>query len=72
MNGILKRALESGQVLEMIYISEKGEISQRKVRIMNITPGSFKAYCFLKRQQRTFKISNVLSVGPVKNINQGA
>jgi len=72
MNGILKRALEAGQTLEMIYMSDKGEISQRKVRITKLLPGSFRAYCFSRKQQRSFKVSNVLSVGPVRSINRGA
>jgi predicted DNA-binding transcriptional regulator YafY len=72
MNGLFKRALETGQILEMIYMSDKGEISQRKIRVITITPGIVRAYCFMRKQQRSFKISNILSIGPIREINKGA
>lgn len=66
MNGLLERALESGEVLEMIYLSEKSEISQRRISVVDVSPGIIKAYCFLRKKQRSFKRSNILSIGPVK------
>jgi predicted DNA-binding transcriptional regulator YafY len=72
MNGMLKRTLETGQILEMIYMSDKGEISQRKIRVITLTPGTVRAYCFMRKQQRSFKISNILSIGPIREINKGA
>lgn len=70
MNGLLKRALESGEILEMIYLSSKNEISQRKIKVTDIYSDTFRAYCFTRQQPRIFKISNVLSIGPVRrNVN---
>ncbi|MDR4318376.1 Uncharacterised protein [Niallia circulans] len=72
MIGLLKRAAESKEVLEMIYQNNKGEFSQRRIQVIKMNEESFSAYCFTRKQQRTFKISNILSVGPVRKIRRGA
>jgi predicted DNA-binding transcriptional regulator YafY len=72
MNGLLKRAVESNEVLEMIYLSNKGEISQRMIKIIKLNDDSFSAYCFIRKQQRTFKLTNVLSIGPTRKVMRGA
>lgn len=72
MKCLLKRAVANGEVLEMIYLNCKGEISQRRIKITKLNEESFSAYCFTRKQQRTFKISNILSVGPVRKVRRGA
>jgi predicted DNA-binding transcriptional regulator YafY len=72
MIGLLKRAAESKEVLEMIYQNNKGEFSQRRIQVIKMSEESFSAYCFTRKQQRTFKISNILSVGPVRKVRRGA
>ncbi|KLV27215.1 hypothetical protein ABW02_06740 [Niallia circulans] len=72
MKGLLKRAAESKEVLEMIYQNNKGEFSQRRIQVIKMNEESFSAYCFTRKQQRTFKISNILSVGPVRKVRRGA
>ncbi|WP_018663809.1 hypothetical protein [Heyndrickxia acidiproducens] len=72
MKSLLLNAVESGERLEMIYISEKGEISQRIIKVLNVEDGSIKAYCCTRRQFRTFKLVNILSVGHLRKYNRGA
>ncbi|MEM5591949.1 hypothetical protein AAHH67_09795 [Niallia circulans] len=72
MKGLLKKATENKEVLEMIYQNNKGEFSQRRIQVIKMNEESFSAYCFTRKQQRTFKISNVLSVGPVRKVRRGA
>ena len=72
MNGLLKRAVESNEVLEMIYQNNKGEFSQRRIQVIKLNEESFSAYCFIRKQQRTFKLSNVLSMGPTRKVMRGA
>lgn len=72
MKGLLKRAVMNGEVLEMIYLNTKGEISQRRIKVIKLNEESFSAYCFTRKQQRTFKISNILSVGPIRKVRRGA
>lgn len=66
MNGLLKRAVESRQKLEMIYISKEGVISQRVIKVLAVSDVSIKAYCYTKKKYRTFKLTNILSVGPLR------
>jgi len=72
MKGLLKRAVESNEVLEMIYQNNKGEFSQRRIQVIRVNEESFSAYCFTRKQQRTFKLSNVLSMGPTSKVRRGA
>jgi predicted DNA-binding transcriptional regulator YafY len=65
MNVLIKKAAETGEVLEMIYMSEKGVLSQRRIKILELSAGSIRAFCLLKRRQRIFKLENILSIGPV-------
>ncbi|MBP3038049.1 hypothetical protein J9303_00820 [Bacillaceae bacterium Marseille-Q3522] len=66
MIGLLKKALLNGTILEMIYLDKKGRLSQRKIKVQSIGNDSFTAYCYSRRQQRIFKIENVLSIDLVR------
>lgn len=72
MNGLLLRAASNGEMLEMIYQDNKGNISQRRIKVLAVGEESFRAYCYARRQQRTFLIRHVLSVGPERKIRRGA
>ena len=72
MRSLLLKAVVSGVILEMIYLDCKGNISQRRVRVLSVKEESFRAYCYTRKQQRTFKLANILSVGPVRNMKRGA
>ncbi|MFH5779038.1 WYL domain-containing protein [Heyndrickxia oleronia] len=72
MKGLLLRAVESHKNLEMIYQSNKGEITQRVIRVEKVGEQSFRAYCYTRKQVRTFKLSNILSIAPLKLHKRGA
>ncbi|MFB7302646.1 hypothetical protein [Heyndrickxia sporothermodurans] len=72
MKGLLLRALKTGEKLEMIYLSAKGEITQRIIKVEKVGEESFRAFCYSKRQQRTFKINNILSIVPLRHHKRGA
>ncbi|MDD9312622.1 hypothetical protein PUS82_15210 [Cytobacillus firmus] len=72
MKGIFLRAASNEEMLEMIYQDNKGNISQRRIKVLSISDETFRAYCYVRRQQRTFLIKNVLSVGPERKIRRGA
>jgi predicted DNA-binding transcriptional regulator YafY len=72
MKGILYRALEKDEILNMIYLDSKGHLSQRRIRILSINENQFRAFCFSKNQQRTFKFENILSIGQDSLVNKGA
>lgn len=72
MRSLLLKAAASEAMLEMIYQDCKGNISQRRIKVLSVKEETFKAYCYIRKQQRTFKVSNILSVGPVRNMRRGA
>lgn len=72
MKGLLLRAIETQEKLEMIYLSNKGEITQRVICVEKVGDQSFRAYCYTRKQVRTFKLSNILSIAPFKMHRRGA
>lgn len=72
MKGLLLRAVESHERLEMIYLSATGNITQRVIKVEKVGEESFRAYCYTRRQSRTFKVSNILSIVPLKMHRRGA
>ncbi|MFD2639945.1 hypothetical protein [Piscibacillus salipiscarius] len=66
MERILQRALEQKQQLEMIYLDQNGDYSQRIVRVVKIYEDDFLAFCFTKQGVRRFKKIHVLSILPYK------
>lgn len=67
MNGLLLRSMNENIPVEMIYMSESKQISQRIITVTSINGSTIRAYCFLRKQSRLFKIDNILSVMPIKN-----
>lgn len=57
---ILIRALKEEKRLEIIYESG-GVFTQRKIKIIDLEDSTATAYCYLRKQKRTFKIKQILS-----------
>ncbi|HJF34333.1 MAG TPA: transcriptional regulator [Sporosarcina psychrophila] len=65
MRNQLLKAVEYNELLDMMYLAEDGKISKRRINILQVGEVSFRAYCFLRKSKRTFKINNVLALVPV-------
>lgn len=65
MKAQILKAFKHQQVIEMMYMANDGGISQRRVKVLRVSGESFQAYCFLRREKRTFKMENVLSAYPI-------
>lgn len=63
---ILKRAVENKMPVEMIYMSAKGDISQRIITVYDVNQIHIKAFCHARKQVRIFKMDNILSLLPHK------
>ena len=63
MNYFFKQSLEHNQPITIIYLSKDRSITQRKIIVKKISAESLVAYCFLRRQFRTFSIDRILSTG---------
>jgi predicted DNA-binding transcriptional regulator YafY len=66
MKGLLLRSLAVQQPLEIIYLSDKGKLSQRVIIVEEIQENKIIAFCKLRNQYRTFKIENILSINIAK------
>lgn len=64
MDGLLLRSIEENIPLEMIYLSDDQQISQRKLLVKEVNDEYIRAYCLLRKQVRTFRKENILSLMP--------
>jgi predicted DNA-binding transcriptional regulator YafY len=48
--------------VEIMYISNNGQVSQRTISIKDINETTMRAYCHLRKTQRFFKMDNILSI----------
>nr|WP_269136021.1 transcriptional regulator [Sporosarcina cyprini] len=49
----------------MMYLAADGEISRRRIKVLQVGEVSFRAYCYLRKSKRTFSIESVLALVPV-------
>jgi predicted DNA-binding transcriptional regulator YafY len=61
----LTKLLERKEVAELIYMKADGSLTKRRVKVLSIQTDSIWAYCFLRRERRTFKIDRILAVRKV-------
>jgi predicted DNA-binding transcriptional regulator YafY len=62
VRGLLLNALENQEPLEIIYLSDQGELSQRVIILKSVGDTHIRAFCKLRKQWRIFKLSNILSI----------
>lgn len=53
--------------IEMIYLAKDGQITQRKISVLQVDGRKVVAFCHLRNTKRTFLLENILSFVPVKN-----
>lgn len=51
-----------GRVVEIIYIGNNDEITQRRIEVRSVTGVVLKAYCLERKAPRVFRIENILAV----------
>ncbi|SDH64604.1 hypothetical protein [Alteribacillus bidgolensis] len=57
MEGVLKRALESGRPIESIYEAKDGRLSQRTVTVHRMNKKEVLVWCHAQHGFRSLKIS---------------
>ena len=65
MRNQLVKSMKYNESLDMMYMAKDGQISKRRIRVLQVGEVSFRAYCFLRKSNRTFIIDNVLALVPV-------
>mgnify|MGYP001025034413 CR=1 FL=1 len=63
MLGLFKRSIESKQKIIIFYIDSENKVTERYIRVLRIDKDSILAYCFFRKQVRTFNMENILSAG---------
>ena len=53
-----------GQVIEIVYMDQSGQISQRMIQVNTIRNGLIRATCLKTGSPRTFRVDNVLAWQP--------
>jgi len=66
MQLLINKSLTEQIPLEMIYLSEKQQFTQRRIVVKQLNGEYIRAYCFLRGQTRVFKRNNILSIMPVR------
>jgi len=62
---ILEKAIKYNQLINMVYMSKEGQITKRKIKVLNLDKEQLHAFCFLRQEKRTFNINNILALEPV-------
>lgn len=57
---ILRASLERGRIITIIYSGQSG-MSERNIKVLEMHDDKVKAYCYLRKQVRYFKMENILS-----------
>lgn len=71
MRDIVKKAIQNNYLLDMIYLSEAGQMTKRRIKVFKMENECIYAFCFLRQSKRSFKMSNILALEPVY-IKRGA
>ncbi|SIT18055.1 hypothetical protein, partial [Virgibacillus pantothenticus] len=61
MLGLFKNSLDNKQKLIIFYIDSDNKVTERYIRVIEIKENSILAYCFYRKQVRTFNMENILS-----------
>ncbi|WP_042455371.1 WYL domain-containing protein [Neobacillus dielmonensis] len=64
MDNLITRSMAEHTRLEMIYLADNQQISQRKLIVMEVNDKYIRAYCLLRKEVRTFKRENILAIMP--------
>ena len=65
MRNQLMKSMVHGEPLDMMYLAKDGQISKRRINVLQVGEVSFRAYCFLRKSKRTFTIDNALALVPI-------
>lgn len=57
---MLRASLERGSIITIIYNGKSG-MSERNIKVLDIQGNKIKAFCYLRKQVRNFKLENILS-----------
>lgn len=66
MKGLFYRSMENKEKIVIFYIDKDNNVTERFIKVININDEYITAYCYYRKQARAFKLSNILSAGPIR------
>ncbi|SEP61077.1 hypothetical protein SAMN05216232_0341 [Virgibacillus subterraneus] len=66
MNGLIQHSVDTKEKIVIFYMDHKNNVTERYIRVINYNDDKILAYCYYRKQVRTFKRNNILSVGPAR------
>ncbi|MDM8100917.1 hypothetical protein [Oceanobacillus oncorhynchi] len=66
MIGFLTSTMNGKDKIMIYYMDSKGKVSQRIIRVVGLDDKRVLAYCYFRKQVRSFKLENILSCGQAK------
>ena len=67
----LLKLLERNEVAEIIYMRADEKLTQRGLKVISISEETFNAWCFLRKEKRTFRIDRVLAIRRIVKRERG-
>ena len=65
MHGEIHKYCNRHERVDMIYMRADGTMTKRRIQPIAIRDDVFTAWCFLRKERRTFKVERVLAVRPI-------
>lgn len=66
MKKIFEQAIQTGEKVNIMYVSQLGTVSKRKIYIISCTDECVVSYCYMRENIRTFNMKNILAVEQIK------
>lgn len=63
MRGLLARSIKNKEKIIIFYVDSQNNITERYIRVLQLHDEYITAYCYYRKQVRTFKLENILSAG---------
>ncbi|QNU66907.1 hypothetical protein EHE19_019110 [Ruminiclostridium herbifermentans] len=60
INYFLKASLERNRIIRIMYLKDN-EITERNIKVLDISDSNIRAFCYLRSKIRVFKLENILS-----------
>src|SRR5690625_188818 len=66
MKAFIMNAMQTKATIVIYYLDRHGKITQRYIRVLQLTEDHVLAFCFYRKKVRTFKLENMLSADKIR------
>ncbi|KPH76060.1 WYL domain-containing protein [Oceanobacillus caeni] len=66
MKGLFQRSIDNKEKIIIFYMDSNNQVTERYIRVLKLHDNYILAYCYYRKQVRTFKLDNILSAGPIR------